>query len=145
MTSTPAWPAIAQQAARVGTNCRSTRMKHVDFAVIGGSYAGLSAALQLARARRQVLVVDAGLRRNRFVDQAGETSHGFLTQDGVAPAQIAAQARQQLMAYPTVQWLDGTAEDARVAPDGRLEFPAAGRSEERRVGKECRSRWSPYH
>ncbi|HBY37534.1 MAG TPA: thioredoxin reductase, partial [Delftia acidovorans] len=30
-------------------------MKHVDFAVIGGSYAGLSAALQLARARRQVL------------------------------------------------------------------------------------------
>ena len=54
-------------------------MKHIDFAVIGGSYAGLSAALQLARARRQVLVVDAGLRRNRFVDQAGETSHGFLT------------------------------------------------------------------
>lgn len=101
-------------------------MKHVDFAVIGGSYAGLSAALQLARARRQVLVVDAGLRRNRFVDQAGETSHGFLTQDGVAPAQIAAQARQQLMAYPTVQWLDGTAEDARVATDGRLEFRAAG-------------------
>ena len=23
--------------------------------------------------------------------------------------------------------------------------PAAERSEERRVGKECRSRWSPYH
>jgi len=23
--------------------------------------------------------------------------------------------------------------------------PAAARSEERRVGKECRSRWSPYH
>ena len=22
---------------------------------------------------------------------------------------------------------------------------AVGRSEERRVGKECRSRWSPYH
>ena len=22
---------------------------------------------------------------------------------------------------------------------------SAGRSEERRVGKECRSRWSPYH
>src|SRR2546429_5944046 len=25
------------------------------------------------------------------------------------------------------------------------EIPAIGRSEERRVGKECRSRWSPYH
>ena len=25
------------------------------------------------------------------------------------------------------------------------QFEDAGRSEERRVGKECRSRWSPYH
>ena len=25
------------------------------------------------------------------------------------------------------------------------QFVKAGRSEERRVGKECRSRWSPYH
>ena len=29
---------------------------------------------------------------------------------------------------------------------GRVRVDAtAGRSEERRVGKECRSRWSPYH
>src|SRR3712207_9399406 len=27
----------------------------------------------------------------------------------------------------------------------RLDLPAGVRSEERRVGKECRSRWSPYH
>src|SRR3989441_5916560 len=26
-----------------------------------------------------------------------------------------------------------------------IAFTIAGRSEERRVGKECRSRWSPYH
>ncbi len=49
----------------------------VDFAIIGGSFAGLSAALQLARARRDVLVVDAGQRRNRFVDEAGGHSHGI--------------------------------------------------------------------
>ncbi|APW43404.1 NAD(P)/FAD-dependent oxidoreductase [Rhodoferax saidenbachensis] len=97
-------------------------MKTIDFAVIGGSYAGLSAALQLARARRNVLVVDAGQRRNRFVDAAGETSHGFLTQDGRPPAEIAADAREQLMNYPNVEWMHGTAEDARVAADGRLEF-----------------------
>lgn len=97
-------------------------MKHIAFAVIGGSYAGLSAALQLARARRQVLVVDAGQRRNRFVDAAGETSHGFLTQDGRPPAEIAADAREQLMNYPNVEWIHGTADDARVASDGRLEF-----------------------
>jgi thioredoxin reductase len=78
-------------------------MKHIDFAVIGGSYAGMSAALQLARARRNVLVVDAGQRRNRCVDEAGETSHGFLTQDGRAPAEIAADAREQLMNYPNVE------------------------------------------
>lgn len=92
----------------------------IDFAVIGGSFAGLSAALQLARARRRVLVVDAGRRRNRFVDEAGLTSHGFLTQDGRAPAAIATDAKAQLLRYPTVQWLDGTADDARVAADGRL-------------------------
>ena len=93
-----------------------------DAIVIGGSYAGLSAALQLARARRDVLVVDAGQRRNRFVDDAGGTSHGFLAQDGRAPAEIAADARRQLLAYPTVQWMEGVADEARVAPDGRLEF-----------------------
>ena len=97
-------------------------MKNIDFAVVGGSYAGMSAALQLARGHRHVLVVDAGQRRNRFVDVAGQAAHGFLTQDGHAPAEIAAIAKQQLLAYPTVQWLDGTATDARVASDGRLEF-----------------------
>ncbi|WP_342620027.1 NAD(P)/FAD-dependent oxidoreductase [Rhodoferax sp. GW822-FHT02A01] len=97
-------------------------MKDIDFAVIGGSYAGLAVALQLARARRNVLVVDAGQRRNRFVDAAGETSHGFLTQDGRAPAEIAADAREQLMNYPSVEWMHGTADDARVASGARLEF-----------------------
>ena len=28
---------------------------------------------------------------------------------------------------------------------GQLPIDATTRSEERRVGKECRSRWSPYH
>lgn len=97
-------------------------MKNIAFAVIGGSYAGMAAALQLARARRQVLVVDAGQRRNRCVDQAGETAHGFLTQDGRPPAEIAADAREQLMNYPSVEWMHGSADDARVASDGRLEF-----------------------
>ena len=32
-----------------------------------------------------------------------------------------------------------------VRPDNVAKEEAAARSEERRVGKECRSRWSPYH
>lgn len=82
-----------------------------DVIIVGGSYAGLSAGLQLGRARRSVLVLDSGLRRNRFAD----TSHGFLGQDGRAPGDIAAEARAQLMAYPTVQWLADTAVEAMPA------------------------------
>lgn len=102
-------------------------MVETEFAVIGGSYAGMSAALQLARARRKVLVVDAGQRRNRFVDAAGGTSHGFLSRDGQAPGAIAADARAQLLRYPTVQWIDGTAEDAALAEGGRFTLRAGGR------------------
>ncbi|EFI50230.1 HI0933 family protein [Afipia sp. 1NLS2] len=77
-----------------------------DVIVIGGSYAGMAAALQLLRARRSVLVIDAGRRRNRFAAH----SHGFLGQDGVNPAEIARVARKQLQAYPTLTWIEGVAE-----------------------------------
>ncbi|MFS0773202.1 NAD(P)/FAD-dependent oxidoreductase [Sphingomonas sp. 1P08PE] len=84
-----------------------------DVIVIGGSFAGLSAATQLARARRTVLVIDAGLPRNRFADEA----HGFLGQDGRAPAAIMREARCQLLRYPTVEIRSGEASSA-VAVDG---------------------------
>ncbi|GJJ00890.1 hypothetical protein RugamoR64_14280 [Duganella rhizosphaerae] len=79
-----------------------------DVIIIGGSYAGLSAALPLARARRRVLVIDAGQRRNRYARH----SHGFLGQDGREAAAIVADGRAQLMKYPTVRWLDGAAAQA---------------------------------
>ena len=85
-----------------------------DVIVVGGSYAGMSAAMPLVRARRKVAVIDAGLRRNRFA----ATSHGFLTQDGRAPGAIAADARAQLLAYPTLTWIEGTAATAAAAGDG---------------------------
>ncbi len=71
----------------------SPQAPEFDVIVIGGSYAGLSAATQLARARRRVLVIDAGQRRNR----AALHSHGFLTQDGSEAAAIAALGREQLL------------------------------------------------
>lgn len=76
-----------------------------DAIVIGGNFAGLSAALILGRARRHVAVIDAGLPRNRFTAHA----HGFLGMDGRTPHEIAALARRQVMAYPTVQLIDGEA------------------------------------
>ncbi|MCS4312571.1 thioredoxin reductase [Pseudomonas sp. BIGb0381] len=85
-----------------------------DVIIVGGSYAGLSAGLQLARARRQVLVIDAGQRRNRFA----ATSHGFLGQDGQAPEVIAAEGRSQLMEYPTVTWVQGSAVQVNPQAEG---------------------------
>lgn len=76
-----------------------------DVIVVGGSYAGMSAALQLLRARRSVLVIDGGQRRNRFASH----SHGFLGQDGADPGAIAQSARGQLEAYPSLTWIDGQA------------------------------------
>jgi thioredoxin reductase len=86
----------------------------VDVIVVGGSYAGMSAALQLARARQRVVVVDAGQRRNRFAS----ASHGFLGQDRRPPGDIAADARQQLLAYPNVRWVETTASAAEKLPHG---------------------------
>ena len=84
-----------------------------DVMVIGGSYAGMAAALQLLRARRSVLIVDAGKRRNRTAAH----SHGFLGQDGVDPAELARVARLQLMAYPTLTWVEGEVERVTGAKD----------------------------
>ena len=67
-----------------------------DVIIVGGSYAGLSAALPLARARRRVLVVDDGQRRNRFATHA----HGLLTQDGRDPAAIAAASLRMSVSRP---------------------------------------------
>ncbi|CAB3740695.1 Thioredoxin reductase [Achromobacter denitrificans] len=85
-----------------------------DAIIVGGSFAGLSAALQLARARRRVLLIDAGLPRNRYAAHA----HGFLGQDGKPPSEIVAQARHQLARYPTVAFLDGEAASAEAVRAG---------------------------
>ncbi|MFJ2684397.1 NAD(P)/FAD-dependent oxidoreductase [Pseudomonas sp. NPDC087342] len=90
-----------------------------DVIIVGGSYSGISAGLQLARARRKVLVIDAGQRRNRFA----HSSHGFLGQDGRNPGTIASEARAQLQAYPTVEWLSQSAIQAR-SDDGRYVITA---------------------
>jgi thioredoxin reductase len=85
-----------------------------DVIIVGGSYAGISAGLQLARARRQVLVIDAGRRRNRFASH----SHGFLGQDGRDPGMIVSEARDQLLAYPTVEWVSQPAIQASTSDAG---------------------------
>ncbi len=85
-----------------------------DAIVIGGSFAGLSAATMLARARRQVLVIDSGLPRNRFAAH----SHGVLGQDGIAGTELLRNAKAQLLAYPSVRWQNDTVLEAQRSVDG---------------------------
>jgi thioredoxin reductase len=66
-----------------------------DVVVIGGGAAGLSGALSLARARRSVLVVDAGAPRNA---PAGHV-HNFLAQEGIPPAELLAAGRAEVTGY----------------------------------------------
>lgn len=96
-----------------------------DVIVVGGSFAGLSAAMQLARARRRVLVIDAGRPRNRFSNAA----HGFLGQDGNAPHAIMAEGARQLAAYPTVSFIQGEAVSARQVEGGFAVTLEDGREE----------------
>jgi thioredoxin reductase len=96
----------------------------LDVIIVGGSFAGLSAAMQLARARRTVLLIDAGLPRNRFAD----ASHGFLGQDGQAPASIVREAGRQVTAYPTVEILQGEVLNAEAVPNGFRATLTGGRT-----------------
>lgn len=93
-----------------------------DVIIIGGSYAGMAAALQLVRARRQVLVLDAGRRRNRTASR----SHGFLGRDGADPAELAQESRAQLAAYPSLQWSDDVVVEAAGTQDAFTVTTGAG-------------------
>lgn len=88
-------------------------MRH-DAIVVGGSFAGLSAATYIARGRRSVCILDTGSPRNRFAAH----SHGFLGQDGNAPGLILATARAQVAAYPTTSFIETAAVSAAKEPEG---------------------------
>ena len=48
--------------------------------------------------------------------------------------------------WPTALYLSQKGHDVTIVDNlVRREIDVELRSEERRVGKECRSRWSPYH
>ncbi|MFE2048137.1 NAD(P)/FAD-dependent oxidoreductase [Streptomyces sp. NPDC059459] len=66
-----------------------------DVVVVGGGAAGLSAALVLGRSRLRTLVVDAGEPRNAPSDHM----QGYLTRDGIPPAEFLALGREEIARY----------------------------------------------
>jgi thioredoxin reductase/SAM-dependent methyltransferase len=96
------------------------RMDRFDVAVIGGGAAGLSAAAMLGRARRCVVVIDAGRPRNA----PASAVHGFLTRDGMPPTELLAAGRVEVERYGGVL-LPGEATEAHHT-DGGFAVSVAG-------------------
>ena len=85
------------------TKIKMKQEKQYDVIIVGGSYAGLAAAMALGRALRKVLIIDSGNPCNKQTPH----SHNFLTNDGKTPKEIASLARKQVSAYGTVGFLEG--------------------------------------
>jgi len=92
----------------------------LNVAIIGGGPAGLNAALVLGRARKRVAVIDEGRPRNAVTHEA----HGFLTRDGISPGEFRRIAREQILHYPSVSFVEDTA--ASIAgKDGHFQIETA--------------------
>ena len=87
------------------------RSESYDVAIIGGGPAGLSAALVLGRARRRVVVVDAGAPRNA----PAAHMQGFLSRDGTSPAELLQTARAEVRHYCVEIINDSVVDAATVA------------------------------
>jgi thioredoxin reductase len=92
---------------------KEMKENHFETIIIGGSFAGLSAAMSLGRSLRKVLIIDNQQPCNAQTPH----SHNFLTQDGKPPLEILAEARKQLEAYPTVKFINDTAISASKSED----------------------------
>ena len=106
-----------------------TITRHADVAIIGGSAAGLAAALQLSRQRRSVIVVDSGEPRNA----PAEAMHSYLGHEGRSPADFLRIAREEVRSYGA-EVLTGRALDvAREAEGFRVELSGGHVLRARRV------------
>ena len=105
----------------------------IDVAIIGGSFAGLTAALQLGRASRIIAVFDTGRPRNT----ASSAAHGVPGWDGRSPGDILAAIRRDVSAYPTVSFHDHAVSGLAGTADAFRLSTAVGDWQARRVILAC--------
>jgi thioredoxin reductase len=94
-----------------------------DVVVVGGGPAGLSAGLNLVRARRRVLLLDS----NRPRHSATLVSHGFITRDGVSPLELRKLGRDEFTAYPGAEFHQALVEGITPAPVAGEPFTVVAR------------------
>jgi thioredoxin reductase len=75
-------------------------MNVLDCVVIGAGPAGMSAALMLGRARRNIAIFDDGTNRNRVSHE----SHGFITRDGISPQMFKELGMHDLLKYANISY-----------------------------------------
>ncbi|OXM84783.1 NAD(P)/FAD-dependent oxidoreductase [Paenibacillus rigui] len=85
-----------------------------DCAIVGGGPAGLNAALVLGRARRSVALFDNNQPRNAVT----HASHGFITRDGIQPAEFRRIAYEEVLRYPSVRHWPAEVTDIRRTDHG---------------------------
>jgi thioredoxin reductase len=88
--------------------------KNFEVIIIGGSYAGLSAAMALGRSLRNVLIIDNGQPCNIQTPH----SHNFITHDGEKPSAITKKAKAEVLKYNTVKFLKGLAVSGKKIENG---------------------------
>ncbi|KMY51193.1 NAD(P)/FAD-dependent oxidoreductase [Peribacillus loiseleuriae] len=93
-----------------------------DCAIIGGGPAGLNAALVLGRAKRSVALIDNNQPRNAVT----HASHGFITRDGVTPAEFRRIAYEEVLGYPSVDHLQIKAVSINKIDSGFEVFDSLG-------------------
>jgi len=98
----------------------SNMNQRLDVLIIGGGPAGLNAALVLGRARKNVVVIDDETPRNWVTRE----THGFVTRDGASPREFRKAAKEQIAAYPSVQFASDTA-TAITGHDGDFRITTA--------------------
>ena len=132
-------------------------MSHSSLAIIGGGAAGIFAAIQAAGNNRcsniSVFEASSSLLQKVKISGGGRcnvTHNCFepqtLIQNYPRGKQFLRRCFYQFQPQDTVNFFLKRNVKLKAEPDGRM-FPISdsSRSEERRVGKECRSRWSPYN
>jgi thioredoxin reductase len=104
-----------------GSHAPGPMERHCDVAIIGGSAAGLAAALQLVRQRRSVVVVDDGTPRNA----PAAHMHGYLGFDGAPPSELTGRGREEVRSYGG-EILTGRARTVERRDDGWFRVEVGG-------------------